>query len=122
MLHSYAVFESEQVIASKLEDRDDDCLSVDVAADTSVGLKKITQRAAGQPERRVILETLEANAWHRRLAARSLGISYRTLLYKMRKAGFPPKRSRLCAAEHPGVKANLRGRGTIKTVGPVSSE
>jgi two-component system response regulator AtoC len=109
MLHSYAVFESEQVIASKLEDRDDDLVSVGVAADTSVGLKKITQQAAGQLERRVILETLEANAWHRRLAARSLGISYRALLYKMRKAGFPLKRSRLCAAEHPGVKANLDG-------------
>jgi len=93
MLHTYAVFESEQVIASKLEDRDDDCLSVNVAADASVGLKKITQQAAGQLERRVILETLEANAWHRRLAARSLGISYRALLYKMKKAGLPLKRS-----------------------------
>jgi len=94
MLHGYAVFESEQAIASKLEDRDDQSLSVNVAADTSVGLKKITQQAAGQLERRVILETLEANAWHRRLAARSLRISYRALLYKMKKAGLPLKRSR----------------------------
>jgi DNA-binding NtrC family response regulator len=94
MLHSYAVFESEQVIASQLEEPDDDCLSVDLAGDTSVGLKNITQQAARQLERRVILETLEANAWHRRLAARSLRISYRALLYKMRKAGLPLKRLR----------------------------
>src|SRR5215471_18824453 len=92
MLHSYAVFESEQAIASRLEYRDDDC-SINVAADTSVDLKEITQQAAGQLERRVILETLEANAWHRRLAERSLGISYRALLYKMKKAGLPLKRS-----------------------------
>jgi len=71
-----------------------------VAADTSVGLKKITQQAAGQLERRVILETLEANAWHRRLAAQSLGISYRALLYKIRKAGLPLKRSRKSVSGH----------------------
>jgi len=87
-----AFLESEQAVPSKLGDLDDDSLSVDVAQGTSRGLKKVAHQAARQVERRIILETLEASAWHRRVAARSLGISYRSLLYKMKQMGLPRKR------------------------------
>ena len=91
MVHNYAVFESEEVIRSKLEGRDPDWLPVDRTSDPAAGLKKITQQKVKQLERRIILETLDANGWHRGLAARTLKISYGALLYKMREMGLPLK-------------------------------
>jgi hypothetical protein len=95
----YAFLESEQADPGKREEREDDYPSVDVTADAPGGLKKITQQAARQVERKIILEALEANTWHRHVAARSLGISYRALLYKMREMGLPQKKS----ARAPGL-------------------
>jgi two-component system response regulator AtoC len=44
-------------------------------------------------ERKIILGVLQANKWNRRKAARSLDISYRGLLYKIKEAGLPSVRS-----------------------------
>jgi hypothetical protein len=44
-------------------------------------------------ERRIILDVLRAHKWNRRKAARSLDISYRALLYKIKEAGLPPIRT-----------------------------
>jgi hypothetical protein len=38
-------------------------------------------------ERRIILSVLQAHKWNRRKTARSLDISYRALLYKIKEAG-----------------------------------
>ena len=41
-------------------------------------------------ERRAILETLDAVRWNRRKAAVRLGVSYKTLLNKIRETGISP--------------------------------
>ena len=51
-------------------------------------------------ERKVILKVLQQHHWNRKQAARTLGISYRALLYKIRDAGLPSNRAlRLRQAE-----------------------
>jgi two-component system response regulator AtoC len=60
--------------------------------DADESLKSIVRHAVKDLERDIILNTLEANRWNRRLAARALRISYAALLYKMREAGVPPTR------------------------------
>ncbi|MGH9469920.1 MAG: sigma-54 interaction domain-containing protein [Terriglobia bacterium] len=57
--------------------------------DEPVSLKKIAQQASMACERRAILKALQVHAWNRKRAARSLSISYRAFLYKMRQAGLP---------------------------------
>jgi two-component system, NtrC family, response regulator AtoC len=53
-------------------------------------------------ERKIILGVLEANKWNRRKAARSLDISYRTLLYKIKEVRLPEVQSS-SFREVPGV-------------------
>jgi len=54
----------------------------------SYGVSRITVRqAVRELERRIIFKVLQANNWNRKKAARSLNISYRALLYKIREAG-----------------------------------
>lgn len=60
--------------------------------DADESLKSIVRHAVKRLERDIILRTLEANRWNRRMAARALHISYAALLYKMREAGVPPMR------------------------------
>ena len=92
LVHHYVVFESEQDISERLEERDQDCLNAETPSDTTIQLKKVTQEAVRRLERKIILQALEANGWHRGLAARALNISYGALLYKIKEAGLPQKR------------------------------
>lgn len=64
------------------------------APDGKIPLKRIAQQATRRMERDVILKVLQANQWNRRKAAEVLKISYRALLYKVRQAGLPARRSR----------------------------
>ncbi len=43
-------------------------------------------------EGRIILDSLHANQWNRKRTARALKISYRSLLYKLKKAGIQNRR------------------------------
>jgi len=56
-------------------------------------LKELTKKSIRDMERRVILDALQANNWNRKDAARVLGISYRSLFYKMRSAGLSRTKS-----------------------------
>jgi DNA-binding NtrC family response regulator len=58
----------------------------DVIFDGSVPLRKLTRRAARDFEHKIILKALQNHKWNRKEAARSLRISYRALLYKLREA------------------------------------
>ena len=49
-------------------------------------LKEIARQAADDAERELILETLQRTRWNRREAAQKLGISYKALLYKIKRA------------------------------------
>ncbi|HXH47973.1 MAG TPA: sigma 54-interacting transcriptional regulator [Terriglobia bacterium] len=57
-----------------------------------VSLKKLAKQEAQELERKIIFKTLRETQWNRKQAARALNISYRTLLYKIKEAGVPPKR------------------------------
>ncbi|HEX5412897.1 MAG TPA: sigma 54-interacting transcriptional regulator [Terriglobia bacterium] len=57
-----------------------------------ISLKKLAKQEAQELERKIIFKTLRETQWNRKQAARSLNISYRTLLYKIKEAGVPPKR------------------------------
>jgi two-component system response regulator AtoC len=55
-------------------------------------LKTISRSAAQAAEREAILRALERTRWNRVQAARLLGISYRSLLYKIKDAGLGGER------------------------------
>lgn len=61
-------------------------------------LKQATRAAAGQIERQLIAEVLEATGGNRKRAADELGISYKTLLYKLKQAGL----------DHPAAEGRNR--------------
>ena len=51
----------------------------------SQGSLKYTKRMMFRAEREVILETLKQMKWNKKKTAEKLGISYKTLLYKLKK-------------------------------------
>jgi len=57
-----------------------------------ISLKKLTRQKVREVERKIIFKILRETQWNRKRAARALNISYRTLLYKIKEAGVPPKR------------------------------
>jgi len=61
-------------------------------------LKEIAREAVRERERSFIFEALQANHWNRRKTAAALKISYRTLDYKVRNAGFVPAKSERVSA------------------------
>jgi len=61
--------------------------------DLTTPLRVQTKRATHNLERKIILGVLEAHNWNRRKTARSLDISYRALLYKIKEVGLPPGQS-----------------------------
>lgn len=83
----YVIFGSEEAITSDLIAQAPTAASPEVVTEGSVALKELTQRAVQDLERKVILKTLQAHHWNRKAAARTLKISYRALLYKIRDAG-----------------------------------
>lgn len=50
-----------------------------------VSLKDISQRAQQEIEKEMILDALKKNKWNKKIAAKKLGINYKTLLYKIKK-------------------------------------
>ena len=58
-----------------------------------------TRQATHALERKIILKVLHNHHWNRKQAARTLNISYRALLYKIRDAGLPPNRAKKEAAK-----------------------
>jgi two-component system response regulator AtoC len=54
--------------------------------DGPISLKDIGRQAAEDAERELILRTLQQTRWNRREAAAMLGVSYKALLYKIKRA------------------------------------
>jgi two-component system response regulator AtoC len=63
-----------------------------VAAPAGLALKDIARRAAREAERKALLEVLGAVRWNRAAAARTLKVSYKTLLSKLTECGISPNR------------------------------
>jgi two-component system response regulator AtoC len=89
----YVVLGGEEHILSALRSADTEKFSFLEEADINTPLRVQTKRAVQEIERRIISNVLRAHRWNRRSTARSLDISYRALLYKIKEAGLPSIRS-----------------------------
>ncbi|HMD83668.1 MAG TPA: sigma-54 dependent transcriptional regulator [Terriglobia bacterium] len=88
LVKRYVILGSEEEVARDLvAGPPSSTFEPQIPIDGPISLKKITQQAVTEIERKVILRTLQAHHWNRKRAARALCISYRSLLYKIRDAG-----------------------------------
>jgi len=94
LIKRYVILGSEDVISSDLQPRDPELLTTDINFDGPISLKKLTRQATRALERKIILKVLHNHHWNSKQAARTLNISYRALLYKIRDAGLPANRVR----------------------------
>jgi two-component system, NtrC family, response regulator AtoC len=94
LMKRYVILGSEDVISADLQPREGDLLTPEINLDGPISLKKLTRQATRALERKIILKVLHNHHWNRKQAARTLNISYRALLYKIRDAGLPPNRAR----------------------------
>jgi two-component system, NtrC family, response regulator AtoC len=107
LIKRYVILGQEEVITNDLVAREPDFFNADVSLDGPISLKKLTRQCVRELERKVILKVLQHHHWNRKQAARTLGISYRALLYKIRDAGLPSNRAlRLQQAEKNAAAAN----------------
>jgi two-component system response regulator AtoC len=93
LIKRYVILGNEEVIASDLVPREQDLFNADIPIDGPISLKKLTRQAVRELERKVILKVLQTHHWNRKQSAKTLGISYRALLYKIRDAGLPSNRT-----------------------------
>jgi two-component system response regulator AtoC len=92
LIERYVILGSEDAVSSELLNWEQSHAAPEVASNGQIHLKKVTRQAVHDLERKIILSVLEANRWNRKRTATALKISYRALLYKIRRAGLPPKR------------------------------
>ncbi len=76
---------TEEVVAHELAAPREDRLGMELDDDAELSLKEITRHAVEKLERIVIARSLRRHHWNRRKVSQSLKISYRALLYKMKK-------------------------------------
>ena len=106
LVKRYVILGHEEVITNDLVSREPDFFNPDISFDGPISLKKLTRQAVRELERKIILKVLQQHHWNRKQAARTLNISYRALLYKIRDAGLPSNRAlRLRQAETNGVNS-----------------
>ena len=89
LMKRYVILGTPDVITSELQHTapEPDELDMEIPANGSIHLKEVTRQAVRKIERNIILKVLQANQWNRKKAARSLNISYRALLYKLKESG-----------------------------------
>ena len=93
LIKRYVILGNEEVITNDLVAREPDFFNPEISFDGPISLKKLTRQAVRELERKVILKVLQQHHWNRKQAARTLSISYRALLYKIRDAGLPSNRA-----------------------------
>jgi two-component system, NtrC family, response regulator AtoC len=94
MIKCYVILGSEDAIRGELlSPNEDEANEVVFTGEGPVSLKKVTRQAVRKLERNIILQVLQTHHWNRKKAARALCISYRALLYKLKDAGIPSRRS-----------------------------
>jgi transcriptional regulator with PAS, ATPase and Fis domain len=92
LIERYVILGSEDAISSELLNWEHTHAATENLLEGQIHLKKVTRQAVQDLERKIILSVLEANRWNRKRTASALKISYRALLYKIRRAGLPAKR------------------------------
>ena len=107
LIKRYVILGHEEVITNDLVAREPDFFNPEISFDGPMSLKKMTRQCVRELERKVILKVLQQHHWNRKQSARTLGISYRALLYKIRDAGLPSNRAlRLRQAEKNAANGN----------------
>jgi len=89
MAKRYVVLGGEEHVLSAIKQPEELRPLLPEAIDLTTPLRVQTRRATQHLERKIILGVLEAHNWNRRKTARSLDISYRALLYKIKEVGLP---------------------------------
>ena len=105
LIKRYVVMGTEDVILSELLQPNERDAVTTLMLDGPVSLKKLTRQTVRKLEARIILNALHANNWNRKKAARSLDISYRALLYKLKEVGIPQRRSSSASKHEEDDKA-----------------
>jgi len=93
LIERYVILGSEEAVSAELIHSNGGHSSAEMPVRGPIHLKTLTRQAVHELERKIIMSVLEANHWNRKRTASELRISYRALLYKIRQAGLPPKRS-----------------------------
>ena len=91
LIERYVILGSEEAVSSELLSWEQTHATPEIPVDGQIHLKKVTRQAVHDLERKIILRVLEANQWNRKRTASALMISYRALLYKIRRAGLASK-------------------------------
>jgi len=92
LIKRYVVVGTEEAILSEIAQREIISDSSNVDQTAALSLSQLTRNATQLMESRIILNTLRVNQWNRKRTARALKISYRSLLYKLKKAGIQGRR------------------------------
>jgi two-component system response regulator AtoC len=103
LIERYVILGSEDAIFGEFLNREHSQGAPEIPVEGQIHLKKVTRQAVHDLERKIILSVLEANRWNRKRTASALKISYRALLYKIRRAGLPRKRG-----IYPPAAGNVR--------------
>lgn len=93
MAKRYVVLGGEEHVLSAIQQPEELRPVLPEAIDLTTPLRVQTKRATQDLEKKIILSVLEAHNWNRRKTARSLDISYRALLYKIKEVGLPSGQS-----------------------------
>ena len=83
LIRRYAIVGSEEDLVAELGGHAAGAMAVS----GGLSLSQMTRNATRLMESRIILDTLRANQWNRRRTARALKISYRSLMYKLKRTG-----------------------------------
>lgn len=89
----YVILGTEDAITLEFTADNQSLLLRDIPLDEPISLKKITRQAIREFESKIILKMLQTHNWNRKRVASALNISYRALLYKLREAGVPTRRT-----------------------------
>jgi two-component system, NtrC family, response regulator AtoC len=113
VITSYVILGAEDVIAAELNGvTTSEEIPLLGAAATS--LRSMTKEAVRALESRTILAALEANHWNRKHTAKTLNMSYRGLLYKLKEVGINGPRSR-----EANGRAELRNSSPETSIGGI---
>jgi len=93
LIERYVILGTEDAISTEIVKWENNHNLPEIAVEGQIHLKEVTRQAVDDLERKIILSVLEANRWNRKRTASALKISYRALLYKIRRAGLPRKRA-----------------------------
>jgi two-component system response regulator AtoC len=93
LIERYVILGTEDAISTEIVKWENTHNPPEIAVEGQIHLKEVTRQAVDDLERKIILSVLEANRWNRKRTASALKISYRALLYKIRRAGLPRKRA-----------------------------